>query len=752
MVARGWQVEVGGDLPELVATLARSSVDLVVTAAVLPTADYSAVVRTVRGHSVSATAPIVLLTGGAGDNLAVAALEQGVTEVFLKHQIEHLESYIDSLCDESDALPTPAGRALVLDDDEAVGLYLSRVLEGLGLVVDRVKNSIEAEQLLAAGPYSLVVADIVLGGGQSGNQFVRRLRQLPGRQGQVPVIAVSGYQDGARRLDALRAGANAYLAKPVGESELLFHAQRLLAASRGDEEAVPDNGAAPAIVGVDLSRRERDICDLAAGGLPDKRIAERLGISYWTVRSHMSNIFRKCGVVNRIQLAALLRGGGQPTEEAPSPLRDALTGLANRVLLRDRGHQAIARARRFGGCLAVLFIDLDRFKEVNDRCGHGVGDALLRELARRMRTRFRDHDTVARYGGDEFAAVLPDLHQREEALLLANKVLDLLARPIQVDGLQHSVGASIGISIFPDDGATIDDLLDRADRAMYSAKKRGGNRISFFEPDLDDRVAELLRCESELRTAVLAGHFVLFFQPVVRVGGFRPQGVEALLRWQHPSRGLLAPGEFLPVAERSSLVAAIGNWVLDAACQALVRLRAAGHGELFMAVNVAALQVAAPDFPDFVARTLAAHGLSAGSLKLELKESLVANDRGPALANLKRLAAAGVGLVLDDFGTGPSGLGNLQRLPFAALKIDGAVARQVGQLPYDTALAQAAVGVAGSLGIDVVAEGLETADQYDLLAALGCQSAQGYLFGRPVPESELPALLASFVPLVPDGG
>ncbi|MBI5270528.1 MAG: EAL domain-containing protein [Burkholderiales bacterium] len=423
---------------------------------------------------------------------------------------------------------------------------------------------------------------------------------------------------------------------------------------------------------------------------------------------------------------------------------DPLTELPNRRLMRDRLGQALAHAARDGRALALLFIDLDHFKALNDTRGHDVGDRLLREVARRLRGCVRAADTVARLGGDEFVVILPELsawpdRAAAEAEMVAEKVRSALAPSYTVDdqGGWHCT-PSIGIALVAGDAAPADadELLKRADTAMYEAKRSGRNAIRFFDPATHAAMAERVALESDLRTALAREEFHLVYQVQVDGQG-RAMGAEALLRWHHPRRGVVAPADFIPVAEDTDLIVPIGQWVLAAACRQLRRWAWSDAArELTLAVNVSARQFRQPDFVDQVREALSATGADPSRLCLELTESVVLDDLVDTAAKMGALRDLGVSLSIDDFGTGQSSLAYLGRLPLDQLKIDrGFVSNMLGRRT-EAVIVQAIIGMARSLGLEVLAEGVETLEQRDALRAWGCEAAQGWLFGRPLPIDE----------------
>ena len=421
---------------------------------------------------------------------------------------------------------------------------------------------------------------------------------------------------------------------------------------------------------------------------------------------------------------------------------DPLTRLPNRRLLLDRLHQAVAtgaRTRRQG---ALLFIDLDNFKTLNDTLGHDIGDLLLQQVARRLLDSVRTRDTVARLGGDEFVVMLEDLGtQPAEAAtrvqVVGAKILAALTQPFDLAGHHCHSTPSIGATLISEHPTTVDELLKRADLAMYQAKAAGRNTLRFFDPDMQAVLEARTALESDLREGLREGQFLLWYQAQVDSEG-RLTGAEALVRWQHPRRGLVGPAEFIPLAEQTGLILPLGRWVLESACSQLAvwaqRPETAG---LTLAVNVSAREFRHPGFVAEVGALLAVSGADPHRLKLELTESLLLDDIGDTIAKMTALKALGLGFSLDDFGTGYSSLSYLKRLPLDQLKIDQSFVRDVLTDPNDAAIARTIVALGQSLGLAVIAEGVETQGQRAFLLASGCRAFQGYLFGRPGPVEAL---------------
>lgn len=416
---------------------------------------------------------------------------------------------------------------------------------------------------------------------------------------------------------------------------------------------------------------------------------------------------------------------------------DVLTGLFNRFSLEERLEQAILTAQRQARQLAVMFVDLDRFKLINDTLGHHVGDQLLIEVARRMSACVRESDIVARLGGDEFVVVLTGIEAgMATGTAIAGKILLRLGEPYHIEGNELHSSPSIGLSIYPADGLDADTLMKSADTAMYHAKQQGRNNFQFFTAVMNAAASERMRMEHDLRTALLDGQFELHYQPQVSTIDCRTCGFEALVRWRHPVQGLIPPLKFIPITEETGLIVALGAWVLDEACRQLAIWKTRGLAAGRMAVNLSAHQLRSPELVSQVRETMTRHGIGRGELELEVTESVAMDNPERAIGQLKALRAVGVELAIDDFGTGYSSLAYLKLLPIQTLKLDRAFVRDIETDENDAAISAATLALARNLGLKVVAEGVETETQRDFLAAHQCDILQGYLFSKPLPAAE----------------
>ncbi len=422
---------------------------------------------------------------------------------------------------------------------------------------------------------------------------------------------------------------------------------------------------------------------------------------------------------------------------------DSLTHLPNRLLFKDRVELAIASAQRLGTQLAVLVIDLDRFKNINDSLGHHVGDRLLQETASRITATLSEVDTSARLGGDEFVILLNDLRQPQDAVPAARRLLEAISRPIAVEQNELRLTPSIGIAVFPDDGTDFDTLVKNADAAMYHAKDNGRNNYQFFTAGLNARVLEQLILENALRRALERQEMAVYFQPQYRVGSGEIVGAEALLRWRHPELGMVSPARFIPVAEDSGLISQISEWVLQSVCNHICTWREHGLAIPPIAINISSSQFRQLDFVSGVIETLGRSGIAPDLIELELTESILMQDFDIAVANMRLLRASGFHLAIDDFGTGYSSLSYLKRFPIHKLKIDQSFVRELPGDSDSAAITGAIINLAHNLQLKVIAEGVETSEQLDFLVARGCDEIQGFLFSKPLPAEDFSRLLGN---------
>jgi diguanylate cyclase (GGDEF)-like protein len=462
----------------------------------------------------------------------------------------------------------------------------------------------------------------------------------------------------------------------------------------------------------------------------------------------LTSKWRNEGII-RAQVASLERDVSvrtQGLEAATRQLRhlathDALTGLPNRALLDDRIAQALTHAHRESHSFAVMLCDLDRFKLINDSLGHHAGDQLLQEVARRLTNVVRDVDTVARLGGDEFIVVLSPVTTRTDAEAVAHRVIEAMEPAVEISGITIHASPSIGIAFYPDDGNSVESLIAHADAAMFAAKQRGRNYVQCYAAGMNSGTQDKVRLESDLHKALALRQFVLYYQPKVDTKSGTFYSAEALIRWQHPERGLVPPAAFIPLAEECGLIGPIGEWVLREACRQGKAWQQAGLSPMRIAVNVAASQFRAGDLVQTIRRALDDAGLEPRFLEVELTESAVMSDPEESIKTLEQLSEMGVLVSVDDFGTGYSSMSYLRRFPIDQLKIDRSFLSEITARSDDASIVGAIVSLAHNLRLKVVAEGVETMEQLDLLKILGCDQYQGYQFSPPVPAAEFEALM-----------
>ncbi|MCL4472238.1 MAG: EAL domain-containing protein [Gammaproteobacteria bacterium] len=425
---------------------------------------------------------------------------------------------------------------------------------------------------------------------------------------------------------------------------------------------------------------------------------------------------------------------------------DMLTGLPNRALFLDRLGHAISHAAHSGQMMAVMLIDIDNFKTINDTLGHSLGDILLQEIAERLRHLVPDDDTLARLGGDEFAIILEEMSEIEEAALVSQKVIDIFGRPFMQTSQEIYVTPSMGVTIYPLDGRDSDNLLRNADTAMYRAKEYGRNNFRFYTTDMNALAVERFAMEGALRRAMEREEFLLYYQPQLDIRSGLVVGVEALLRWQHPERGMVPPGDFIPLLEENHLIIPVGEWVLRTACAQSMAWSDEGLPPLRMAVNLSAHQFHQENLAEMIDGILRETGIDPRLLELELTEGLLMENTSETSAVLAQLKMQGLQIAIDDFGTGYSSLSYLKRFPIDRLKIDRSFVRDISTDPNDAAIAVAVINLARSLGLSVIAEGVETREQLAFLDVQKCDEYQGFYFSRPIPAEEIAQLLKSYEP------
>jgi diguanylate cyclase (GGDEF)-like protein/PAS domain S-box-containing protein len=748
---------------------------------------------------------VVMLTGSGDEALVVAALRSGADDYVVKADtyIERLPATLQGVVAtfrQASARRSTPIRVLYAEPSVADVDLLQRHLARYAPHV-QVEAVHTAQEVLARLPPDVAEApDVLLLDfklpGMNALDVMHEVRH--GRGLMLPIIVITGHGDETSAAQTLKLGATDYLVKqedllhrlPVAIENAWYRAQlerersalreseerfRQMAESIGDVFYLSDPQrqlalyVSPAFERIwrmpvsavyadwrawlahvhedDRAAVREHLDDLEATALeldfrvcPPGHETRYVSMRVYAVRDGAGPSLRRAGVIQDVT-----ERKAQEARIEHLAYHDSLTGLPNRAMLMDRLGQALSQAQRLDQQVAVLFIDLDRFKLVNDSLGHPVGDQLLQEIARRLRATLRDNDTVARVGGDEFQVVVCNVAGATDAARIAEKLMRALGEPFTLEGQELHVTASLGVSLFPRDGASGELLLKYADTALYEAKGEGRNAYRFFSPEMNAQAHGRLRLENDLRRAVERHELELHYQPQLDLSTGEVCAVEALVRWRHPVRGLVLPNAFIPMAEETGLVLGIGEWVLNEACRQVAQWQRDGLADnlspLRVAVNISARQLQRPGLDGAVRRALSLSGLPADCLELEITESSVMLDPLHAQSVLQSLRELGVQLSIDDFGTGYSSLAYLKRLPLDRLKIDRSF---IGGIPADTddaAIVETIIVMTHKLGLRVIAEGVETLEQRLQLVRQGCDEMQGFLLAHPVPAGELPALL-----------
>jgi diguanylate cyclase (GGDEF)-like protein len=695
-------------------------------------------------------------------------------------------------------------RILVVDDDSAGRRLARATLSKAGFTVTEAGNGrLALDSLIEALP-DLVLMDVSMPE-MDGFTATAELRKLPGGK-RVPVIMMTGLDDVASIERAFEVGASDFITKPINWAILGHRVRYILRASIAINELAQSQRRLSNAQRIgDMgdwewdSRQDRVLCSEQAGrifGHGDAPPASDFAGFFAAVHeedadawlgacraalhsghgfSHDLRVTRHDGslrhlhqqveVIEHDASGAPLRLAGAVHDvtrhkTAEAEIRrlayyDPLTGLPNRLLFTEQLQRALSHAERQHRRLAIMFVDLDNFKRVNDTLGHTCGDELLRTAGDRLTRSLRSYDgvaraqpehAIARLGGDEFIVMVSDIERASDVAAIAQRLVQTLSEPMVLQGTEVFVGGSVGVALYPDDGRDIDTLLKNADTAMYRAKEQGRGAFQFYDASMNARALDRLKMETRLRRALERDEFVLHYQPRVDVPTGRIVGAEALIRWQHPERGLLPPAEFIPLVEDAGLVIPIGEWAIDVACRQSAAWHAAGLGVIPVAVNLASTHLRERALPALVARAIRDHGLPPNCLEIEVTESILLADSAVSGEIADELNRMGVRLSIDDFGTGYSSLSYLKRLPIASLKIDRSFVRDLVTDPDDEAIVSAIIALAHSLKLKVVAEGVETEAQLAMLKARRCDEYQGYLTSRPVDAPEFERVVRTLQP------
>ena len=674
---------------------------------------------------------------------------------------------------------------LVVDDEPVARKTLEAILHGQGYDLELVSGGEEGLLRAEASPPDLVLLDVMMPG-LTGYDVCRRLRQSP-TLSEVPIILVTGLNDTFSRITGLDAGADDFVSKPYDVQELRARVRTIVRLARmrklAEERMRFSRLAEVSPFGISLVDPAGSVLFANPALLRMLHVEDADGLGGRPLTPFVAGERREAFVSALAALfdgpdapssfeTTLLPSGGAPFRAAVDGIRlawerqpvaqlvvrdisvqkrheaelerranfDRVTGLANRNLLGDRLEQALAQAKATHQTVAVVSLDLDRLRRVNDSLGRPAGDAVLREAGLRLLSLGFPNATVARAGGDEFVLVLPAFGY-EAAAAAAQGAIATISTPFRIGPAGVFISARAGIALFPGDGDDVEGLLRSAEAAMHRAEDEGPNAIRFSSPEIDGRASLRLRIESDLYRAIEAGEFSLAYQPQYSATDGTLAGTEALLRWNHAELGPISPVDFIPIAEEIGQIVPIGRWVIQAVCAQIASWRDAGLSPTCVWVNASALQIASPSFPRDVEAALAANGVPAYQVGIELTESALERRPEEALAVLESLHRLGLSLALDDFGTGYSSLSRLSRIPLEFLKIDRSFVQGVVSDPRDAALASSVIALARGLGLKTVAEGVETPAQARFLEAHGCDYFQGFLFGRPMSADAFASLL-----------
>ena len=595
-------------------------------------------------------------------------------------------------------------RLLIVDDISDNRTVLKRRFERRGFDVTEAESGLIAIDLIERGPFDLVLLDVMMPG-IDGMETLKRIRSRKSASA-LPVIMVTAKSESDNIVDALEQGANDYVTKPVDFAVALARVNTQLSRRRAEQQV--------ALANEELRKANEDL---------ERRVEER------TRRLIDANRRLKEEIADREELQA---------RSQYLAYHDSLTGLGNRLLFKEQLDEALKDVSVTPHPLAVLFLDLDGFKAVNDTLGHSVGDLLLKSIAAKLRDLLPSTDRIARLGGDEFAILQMSSPQPTSSTSLAEQIIEIVAQPHNIDGHDVTVGASIGIAIARPGQMSTENLLKSADLAMYSAKSEGRGTYRIFDPQMDAIVQSRRSLERDMRTSLAQGGFELYYQPLVNLQTKRVTAFEALMRWNHKDRGAVPPSEFIPVAEDIGLIIQLGEWALRLACMEAVDW----PDDIRVCVNLSPLQFSKGNLVSTVVSALASSGLSATRLELEITESVLLEKSERNIAILNQMRELGVRISMDDFGTGYSSIGYLRSFPFDKIKIDQSFVRDLLVDEGSLAIVRAIAGLGVSFGMTTTAEGVETEEQMRCLNLEGCVEVQGYFYSKPVPTSEIARVLA----------
>jgi diguanylate cyclase (GGDEF)-like protein len=605
--------------------------------------------------------------------------------------------------DAADSSPAAAPRLLIVDDIADNRTILLRRFQRQGFEVVEADSGLKALELIDSQEFDLVLLDVMMPG-IDGVETLKRIRSQRSAS-TLPVIMVTAKNESENIVEALGLGANDYVTKPVDFAVALARANTQIGRRRAELQVIAANAA--------LSEANENL---------EKNVADRtallLGL-YQKLRAEMA--VREESDARSLYLA----------------YHDSLTGLGNRLLFKEQLEKALKDVWETPNPIAVLFVDLDGFKGVNDTLGHSIGDLLLKSIANRIRDILPVNGRLARFGGDEFAILQMSAEQPSAAIRLAQEIIDVVGRPSAIEGYDVTISASVGIAVANAGSMSAESFLKSADIAMYGAKSKGPGNYRMFDPEMDAVVQARSALERDMRNGIVQNDFRLFYQPLVNLQTQKVTSFEALMRWQHPARGLVSPIEFIPLAEETGLIVRLGEWALREACSEAM----GWPDDISVSVNLSAVQFAKGDLVSTVMNALASSGLPSSRLELEITESILLERSDHNVRILDQLHELGVRISLDDFGTGYSSIGYLRSFKFDKLKIDQSFVKDLLADEKSLAIVRAIVGLGSSFGITTTAEGVETEDQRRCLNHEGCTEVQGFLYSKPLPSNEIPLLL-----------